>query len=140
MGVDVSESKLAAKTHIERMTMDDTGNTLEERLLLLGNNNESGNELVKIPEIRSSSTSGALNWETFFKEVKRVGFIAGPLMAVTLSQFLLQVISTMMVGHLGELALSSTSIAISFSAVTGFSLLVSLFLLTLINYKTYVPN
>ena len=104
--------------------MDDTEKTLDERLLLLGNNNEG--ELVKISEIRSSSTSSDLNWETFFKEMKRVGFIAGPLMAVTLSQFLLQVISTMMVGHLGELALSSTSIAISLSAVTGFSLLVSL--------------
>ncbi|KAF3431963.1 hypothetical protein FNV43_RR26699 [Rhamnella rubrinervis] len=98
--------------------MEDTEKTLEERLLLLGNNNER--ELVKTSEIKSSS---ALNWGTFFKEIKRVGFIAGPLMAVTLSQFLLQVISTMMVGHLGELALSSTSIAISLSAVTGFSLL-----------------
>ena len=32
----------------------------------------------------------------------------------------------MMVGHLGELALSSTAIATSLSAATGFSLLVSL--------------
>ena len=115
--------------------MDDTEKTLDERLLLLGNNNEG--ELVKVSEIRSSD----LSWETFFKEMKRVGFMAGPLMAVTLSQFLLQVISTMMVGHLGELALSSTSIAISLSAVTGFSLLVSLSLfpnLTFTNYNTGV--
>ncbi|KAI3817236.1 hypothetical protein L1987_11025 [Smallanthus sonchifolius] len=52
--------------------------------------------------------------------------IAGPMVAVTLSQYLLQVTSIMMVGHLGELALSRTSIANSLSGVTGFSLIVSL--------------
>ncbi|MBA0556708.1 hypothetical protein Golob_026787 [Gossypium lobatum] len=49
------------------------------------------------------------------------------MVAVTLSQYLLQVISTMMVGHLGELALSSSAIAISLAGVTGFSFLVSQF-------------
>ncbi|XP_028060179.1 protein DETOXIFICATION 12-like isoform X3 [Camellia sinensis] len=48
------------------------------------------------------------------------------MMAVTLSQYLLQVVSIMMVGHLGELSLSSTAIAISLSTVTGFSLLLGM--------------
>ncbi|PWA93927.1 MATE efflux family protein [Artemisia annua] len=55
--------------------------------------------------------------------MKKLGFVAGPMAVVTLSQYLLQVTSVMMVGHLGELALSSTSIAISLSGVTGFSLI-----------------
>lgn len=59
------------------------------------------------------------------EEMKRLGYLAGPMVAVTLSQYLLQVISVMMVGHLGELSLSSTSIAISLCGVTGFSFLVS---------------
>ncbi|XP_022882302.1 protein DETOXIFICATION 14-like [Olea europaea var. sylvestris] len=57
------------------------------------------------------------------EEMKRLGYLAGPMVAVTLSQYLLQVISVMMVGHLGELSLSSTSIAISLCGVTGFSFL-----------------
>ncbi|KAH9794905.1 protein DETOXIFICATION 14 [Citrus sinensis] len=61
--------------------------------------------------------------DVYIEEVKRLGSIAGPMVAVNLSQYSLQVISVMMVGHLGELFLSSTAIAISFSAVTGFSLL-----------------
>ncbi|KDP34994.1 hypothetical protein JCGZ_09282 [Jatropha curcas] len=48
------------------------------------------------------------------------------MVAVVLSQYLLQVFSMMMVGHLGELALSSTAIAISLSGVTGFSLLLGM--------------
>lgn len=62
----------------------------------------------------------------YVEEVKKLSCIAGPMVAVNLSQYFLQVISLMMVGHLGELFLSSTAIAISFCAVTGFSLLVSL--------------
>ncbi|KAG6389895.1 hypothetical protein SASPL_151370 [Salvia splendens] len=46
--------------------------------------------------------------------------------AVTLSFFLVTVISLMMVGHLGELALSSTAIAISFTDVTGFSVILGM--------------
>ncbi|KAK2991335.1 hypothetical protein RJ640_007555 [Escallonia rubra] len=67
-----------------------------------------------------------LTWGVFGQEVKRLGYIAGPMVAVTLSQYLLQVVSVMMVGHLGELALSSTAIAMSLSGVTGFSLLLGM--------------
>ncbi|KAL4363950.1 hypothetical protein GQ457_04G006230 [Hibiscus cannabinus] len=67
-----------------------------------------------------------LTWAAFVGETKRVGYLAGPMVAVTISQYLLQVISTMMVGHLGELALSSSAIAISLAGVTGFSLLLGM--------------
>ncbi|KAL5763387.1 hypothetical protein ACOSP7_019651 [Xanthoceras sorbifolium] len=60
---------------------------------------------------------------SFIGELKRVGAIAGPLVAVTCSLYFLQIMSLMMVGHLGELYLSSSAIAISFCAVTGFSLI-----------------
>ncbi|KAJ6318354.1 hypothetical protein OIU76_013818 [Salix suchowensis] len=63
----------------------------------------------------------------FIQEVKRLGYVAGPMVAVILTQNCLQVISIMMSGHLGELALSSTAMAISLSNVTGFSLMSSLF-------------
>ncbi|KAL2499461.1 MATE efflux family protein [Abeliophyllum distichum] len=42
---------------------------------------------------------------------------------VTILQYMLQVVSVMMVGHLGRLALSSVAIATSLTNVTGFSLL-----------------
>ncbi|GFS32778.1 MATE efflux family protein [Actinidia rufa] len=48
------------------------------------------------------------------------------MVAVTLSQYLLQVVCTMMVGHLGELSLSSTAMAVSLSSVTGFSFLLGM--------------
>ncbi|XP_042504059.1 protein DETOXIFICATION 14-like [Macadamia integrifolia] len=67
-----------------------------------------------------------LRWKVIVEEVKKVGFIAGPMVAVTVSQYLLQVISLMMVGHLGELELSSTSIATSLTGVTGFSLILGM--------------
>ncbi|THG21132.1 hypothetical protein TEA_004125 [Camellia sinensis var. sinensis] len=62
-------------------------------------------------------------WGDVGEEVKRVGWIAAPMVVVTLSQNLLQVVCTMMVGHLGELALSSSAIAVSLAGVSGFSLL-----------------
>lgn len=72
------------------------------------------------------SGSGIITtWGVFAQEVKRVGYLAAPMITVTLSQYFLQIISLMMVGHLGKLALSSTAIAISLCAVSGFSLLVS---------------
>jgi MATE family multidrug resistance protein len=57
-------------------------------------------------------------------EVKKQMYLAGPLIVGSLLQNIIQMISVMFVGHLGELSLSSASIATSFAAVTGFSLLV----------------
>ncbi|GLT35055.1 hypothetical protein SLA2020_095390 [Shorea laevis] len=66
---------------------------------------------------------GVVKLDEFVQEVKRIGYLAGSMVAVNFSQYFLQVISVIMVGHLGELSLSSSAIAISFCAVTGFSLL-----------------
>lgn len=65
----------------------------------------------------------------YVEEVKKIGYIAAPMVAVVLSQYMVQMISTMMVGHISELALASSSIAISLSSVTGFSLIVSLLII-----------
>jgi hypothetical protein len=65
------------------------------------------------------------NGKGVFEEVRKQLWLAGPLIAVSLLQYCLQVISIMFVGHLGELALSGASMATSFATVTGFSLLVS---------------
>lgn len=62
------------------------------------------------------------------EEAKKLLWLAGPLIAVSMLQYCLQVISIMFVGHLGELPLSGASMASSFASVTGFSLLVSGFI------------
>lgn len=79
--------------------------------------------LLAKDEVESREGLTVLRADVYVEEVKRLGSIAGPMVAVNLSQYFLQVISVMMVGHLGELFLSSTAMAISFSIVTGFSLL-----------------
>ncbi|KAI4313854.1 hypothetical protein L6164_026801 [Bauhinia variegata] len=77
---------------------------------------------VERPEIQDQS----ITWASFSQEVKRISFLAGPMVVVISSQYLIQVVSTMMVGHLGELSLSSASLAISLSGVTGFSFLMGM--------------
>lgn len=71
-------------------------------------------------------SSGGIRWTALGEEVKQVGYIAWPMIIVNLSQYLVQVISIAMVGHLSELYLSSTAIAISISGVTGFSVLIGM--------------
>ncbi|XP_059451240.1 protein DETOXIFICATION 14-like [Corylus avellana] len=66
---------------------------------------------------------GGGKWSAVAKEVKMVSYVAAPMVAVTVSQYLLQVVSVMMVGHLDQLSLSGLCIATSFTTVTGFSLL-----------------
>ncbi|KAF2317168.1 hypothetical protein GH714_013486 [Hevea brasiliensis] len=61
--------------------------------------------------------------DEIFKEVKKQLVLAGPLVSVNFLTYLLQAISVMFVGHLGELALSGASLATSFASVTGFSIL-----------------
>ncbi|KAJ0042971.1 hypothetical protein Pint_18695 [Pistacia integerrima] len=63
----------------------------------------------------------------FVEELKKGSRIAAPMVAVSVLQYLLQVVSVVMVGHVSQLALSSVAIATSLTNVTGFSLLVSLF-------------
>ncbi|OMO73326.1 Multi antimicrobial extrusion protein [Corchorus olitorius] len=64
-----------------------------------------------------------ITWEVLVEELKKVSSLAAPFVTVALLQYLLQVVSMMMAGHLGELALSGVAIASSFCNVTGFSLL-----------------
>lgn len=59
------------------------------------------------------------------REVKKQLYLAVPLVVGLLLQNLVQMVSVMFVGHLGELALASASLATSFAGVTGFSLLVT---------------
>ncbi|WCJ25302.1 MATE efflux family protein [Euphorbia peplus] len=59
----------------------------------------------------------------FAKELKKQSSIAAPMVAVSVLQYLLQVVSVIIVGHLGQLALSSIAIATSLTNVIGFSLL-----------------
>lgn len=65
-------------------------------------------------------------WRTVAGDLNRVNLIALPMIVVTLAQYLLRTSPIFMLGHLGELSLSSASIATSLSNVTGFSLLVIL--------------
>jgi MATE family multidrug resistance protein len=58
-------------------------------------------------------------------ETGKLAYLALPMVAVSLSQYAVQVSSNMMVGHLpGVLPLSSAAIATSLASVSGFSLLV----------------
>lgn len=94
---------------------------MEEGLLVVKEKYQEGEKT----SVSVSEEGGlVIRWGVLGEEIKRLGGIAAPMVVVTISQFLLQVVCTMMVGHLGELSLSSTAIATSLSAVTGYSLLV----------------
>ncbi|KAL0697767.1 hypothetical protein Bca4012_053889 [Brassica carinata] len=51
---------------------------------------------------------------SFTEELKRLIYFAAPMAAVVIAQFTLQIISMVMVGHLGNLALASAALASSF--------------------------
>ncbi|KAI8534493.1 hypothetical protein RHMOL_Rhmol10G0094400 [Rhododendron molle] len=76
--------------------------------------------LLLLPEEKERKVVG--KWKEFVGEMKKVGSIATPMVVVTVSQYLLQVVSMSMAGHLGEISLSSAAIATSFTNITGFSL------------------
>lgn len=59
------------------------------------------------------------------EELKKQLWLAGPMIAGALLQNVIQMISVMYVGHLGELPLAGASMANSFATVTGLSLLVT---------------
>ncbi|KAL3844909.1 hypothetical protein ACJIZ3_002312 [Penstemon smallii] len=64
--------------------------------------------------------------DLFVREVKKVSYIAVPMVAVSVTQYMLRAVSMMMLGHLDELALSSSAIATSLTNVTGFSFIFGL--------------
>lgn len=79
--------------------------------------------------MEEGSESGKWGWmktkTILMKELKKMGTIAAPMVATTVLQYLLQVVSVMTVGHLNQLSLSSVAIATSLTNVSGFSILVS---------------
>lgn len=85
-------------------------------------------EALLLPEKRTTLKT-ATTWDTYKEAMKKVSYIALPMLMVNLSQHLVRIGSMMMIGHLGELSLSGASVATSLTNVTGFSLVVS-FLLT----------
>ncbi|KAG0519128.1 hypothetical protein BDA96_09G237500 [Sorghum bicolor] len=72
---------------------------------------------------------GGVRWwrELLAREAGKVGCVALPMAAVSVSQYAVQVASNMMVGHLpGVLPLSASAIATSLATVSGFSLLIGM--------------
>ncbi|AQK91995.1 Putative MATE efflux family protein, partial [Zea mays] len=71
---------------------------------------------------------GVRRWrELLAREAGKVGCVALPMAAVSVSQYAVQVASNMMVGHLpGVLPLSASAIATSLATVSGFSLLIGM--------------
>eukprot|EP00257_Ricinus_communis_P020853 XP_015580195.1 protein DETOXIFICATION 9 isoform X2 [Ricinus communis] len=60
------------------------------------------------------------------QELRKLSFMAAPMVVVSVSQYLLPTVSLMMAGHLGSLPLSGVSVASSFTNATGFALLIGL--------------
>ncbi|MCD9646094.1 hypothetical protein HAX54_035619 [Datura stramonium] len=69
---------------------------------------------------------GTTTWDSFIEALKKVSYIAIPMVVVTVSQHLVRVLSMMMIGHLGELSLSGASVATSLTNVTGFSVILGM--------------
>ena len=80
-------------------------------------------------EVEVSEKDGVASWRgallKYGEELKKTSRIAAPMVAVSVLQYLLQVISVMLVGHVNQLTLAGVAIATSMTNVTGFSLLVS---------------
>ncbi|KAI6670558.1 hypothetical protein NL676_005443 [Syzygium grande] len=76
--------------------------------------------MEEVPE--SEHMKWALKRDEFVQELKKATRIAAPMVAVSVLQYLVQLVSMVAVGHLGQLSLSSVAIATSLANVTGFSL------------------
>ncbi|KAF7819961.1 protein DETOXIFICATION 9-like [Senna tora] len=94
--------------------------TQEEVLPLLAKCEEE--EHVSSSSISSDDDESSRFWE----EMKRVSFMAAPMVAITVCQYVVEVVSMMMVGHINgnKLSFSAVAIATSFAEATGFALLV----------------
>ncbi|CAI0450857.1 unnamed protein product [Linum tenue] len=74
-----------------------------------------------------ATTTTTTTWQAeLVRELKRQMKVAGPLVVVSFLQYSLQLISVMFVGRLGQLALSSASMATSFAGVTGFGFMMGM--------------
>ncbi|XP_058091628.1 protein DETOXIFICATION 16-like isoform X3 [Magnolia sinica] len=91
---------------------------------------EAGPSSLQSPLLQSCSEKGIEleggRKREILGEIKKQVLLCGPLIVINLLQFSLRMISVMFVGHLGELSLSSASMATSFGGVTGFSLLMGM--------------
>ncbi|KAK3164453.1 hypothetical protein QOZ80_1AG0018770 [Eleusine coracana subsp. coracana] len=65
-------------------------------------------------------------WGEATAEAGRLAALAAPMIAVALLQLMMQLISTIMVGHLGEVPLAGAAIASSLTNVAGLSVLIGL--------------
>ncbi|XP_047091857.1 protein DETOXIFICATION 12-like [Lolium rigidum] len=65
-------------------------------------------------------------WREAAEESGRLVAVALPMIFVALLQFMMQLIATAMVGHLGEVELAGAAMANSLSIVTGFSIIAGL--------------
>ncbi|OEL20673.1 Protein DETOXIFICATION 14 [Dichanthelium oligosanthes] len=74
---------------------------------------------------RCGGASGE-RWGEATAEAGRLASLAAPMIAVALLQLTMQLISTVMVGHLGEVPLAGAAIANSLTNVSGFSVLMGL--------------
>nr|CAB3477968.1 unnamed protein product [Digitaria exilis] len=74
--------------------------------------------------VDASKDEAASWWRLWAREAGRAGYLALPMVVVSFAQYVVQVSSNMMVGHLpGVLPLSAAAMATSLANVTGFSLL-----------------
>ncbi|KAH7293770.1 hypothetical protein KP509_28G041500 [Ceratopteris richardii] len=71
------------------------------------------------PKHKSKGYKMCFCWHFFWSELKLQLRLAGPLITNNFLQISVQIISLVFVGHLGELALSSSSLAISMANVMG---------------------
>lgn len=81
---------------------------------------------LEAPLISNTEISECNRRSEVVTELKKQLCLAGPLVMVSFLQASLLMISVMFIGHLGELSLASSSMASSFSGVTGFSFMVRL--------------
>lgn len=87
-------------------------------------------QLKQCDSVQSKKMEMGGNMGVFRKELKKTSLLAAPMVMTTLLQYLMQVVSLMMVGHLGRLPLSAVAIATALTNVSGFSLLVSILILS----------
>lgn len=66
-----------------------------------------------MPKRAEEKIWNVVTWNGFVEEGKKLSYLTAPMVAVTVSEYLMQVVSMTMVGHLGQLSLSSVAINIA---------------------------
>ncbi|KAF2311461.1 hypothetical protein GH714_023247 [Hevea brasiliensis] len=89
-------------------------------------NNSPESPLISNSETATHPAKKSYDKTEIITELKKQMSLAGPLIFVSFLQYSLQMISVMFVGRLGELSLSSASMATSFAGVTGFGFMLGM--------------